>query len=133
MNRSVSKSMFVLFAALILALQSQIVGATTVYVEGDIYTGRWRYYASQRTVSYAPYEVAMEKRDGPGMWAYMYGCGPSAGAGDGPVVYFEDPDPPYSWQWLRSGKSWGITFCLAAKSNGADSSDVFYARLDWDG
>ncbi len=39
----------------------------------------------------------------------------------------------YSYQYLRAGKSYGITFCLAAKSNGSNSSDNFTATLDWDG
>ena len=129
---SVKLLMVAMFFATLL-IQPQVASATTSTISGDIYTGYWRFYGQQRTVSYDPWEVAMMKTDGPGMWAYMYGCGGSAGAGNGPTLYFEDPDPPYSYQWLRAGKTWGITFCLAAKSNGSDSSDDFTATLDWDG
>jgi len=131
--RSSRKVLFTVLVLGIMLFQPLAASASNTTISGDIYTGYWRFYGTQRTVSYSPWEIAVMKTDGPGMWAYMYGCGPSSGAGNGPTVYFEDPDPPYSYQWLRAGKSWGITFCLAAKSNGSDSSDTFTATLDWDG
>lgn len=98
-----------------------------------MYKSHWEYYGVGRSVSYSPWEVAFNKTDGPGLWMKIYGCGNSSGAGEGPEIYFEDLDPPYGYQYLRAGKTWGISFCLAALSNGSYSMDTFDGNVDWDG
>jgi len=110
--------------------QASAAYVASANITGDIYQNSWTYYSTPRTTNASPYNISFGKTDGPGIRLKYYGCGASSGAGEGAYKYFSDPDPT-GYQRIRENRNYGITFCLAAYSQGADTTDTFSGELSW--